>query len=188
MNELKAALMNEMEALKAASYALEAKRAALQAKKAALMNERAELLAVGSLQPPRNLELLLYLFVPQSYCDPLVGDLGELYRARVSRLGKGRPDAWYAKQVVASIWLLLRAGVVAFVLRSFVMGSIALWLSLRAGGINRTLAIIAGRTLAIIVGRRVSNAANGFLGCRLQPPVCRHGINRRRVEAGRGQN
>jgi hypothetical protein len=83
-------------------------------------------------QPPGNLELILYLFD----CDPLVGDLEERYRKLVKRLGKNRADLWYTKQVLTSIWPLLRGsmrrarsaavvGVVGFALRFFGMGKIA---------------------------------------------------------------
>lgn len=87
-------------------------------------------------QPPLNLELLLHLFIPQSDCEPLVGDLEERYRKLVKRLGIRRADLWYTKQVLTSIWPLLRAGlgrmgssaaigVIAFVPRVFGMGRIA---------------------------------------------------------------
>jgi hypothetical protein len=86
--------------------------------------------------PPPNWELLLYLLVPPSDCDPVVGDLEERYRKVVKRIGKERADIYYAEQVLISIWPLLRAGlrrigssavvgVVGFVLRVFGMGSIA---------------------------------------------------------------
>jgi hypothetical protein len=87
-------------------------------------------------RPPRNLELLLHLFVPQADCDPLIGDLEERYRKLAKRLGIGRANTWYTKQVLTSIWPLLRAGVrrvgstavvsvVTFALRLFGMGSLA---------------------------------------------------------------
>jgi len=87
-------------------------------------------------QPPRNLELFLYLIVPQSDWDPLIGDLEERYRKLVKRLGKSRADVWYMKQVLTSICPFLLAGmqrmhssvvvgVVGFVLRFFGVGSVA---------------------------------------------------------------
>jgi hypothetical protein len=102
------------------------------AREAVAREEVAAREAEAALQPPRNLELLLYLF----NCEPLVGDLEERYRKLVKRLGQRRADLWYTKQVLTSIWPLLRAGLrrmgssaavgaIAFVLRLFGMGRIA---------------------------------------------------------------
>jgi hypothetical protein len=59
-------------------------------------------------RPPANLELLLHLAMSPADCEALIGDLEERYRKLATRLGRKRADIWYAKQVLTSIWPLLR--------------------------------------------------------------------------------
>jgi hypothetical protein len=62
-------------------------------------------------QPPANLDFILYLLMSPADCEALIGDLEELYRNLVERLGKTRADLWYTKQVLTSIWPLLSSSV-----------------------------------------------------------------------------
>ena len=86
--------------------------------------------------PPAKLELILYLLLPRTDCDALIGDLEQRYRKVNKRLGKRNADIWYTKQVVSSVWPLLRAavrrvggsavvGVLGLVLRMVGLGSVA---------------------------------------------------------------
>lgn len=85
-----------------------------------------------SMPPPINTQIILDLLLPPDKCEALVGDFEEIYRKKHRRVGKKGADLWYWKQVIITIWPLLRAArggfvvnMVAFVLRMLGLGSLA---------------------------------------------------------------
>jgi DNA-directed RNA polymerase specialized sigma24 family protein len=62
-------------------------------------------------RPPFNAEYLLYMFLRRDERDAVIGDLIEAYVHIVDRFGKARADVWFYKQVVGSLWPLLKRAV-----------------------------------------------------------------------------
>jgi hypothetical protein len=54
-------------------------------------------------RPPLNAEFLFYLFLNQSNCDALVGDLEERYKLIRKKFGARRANFWYWVQVLTSV-------------------------------------------------------------------------------------
>jgi hypothetical protein len=90
----------------------------------------------NTVQPPANLDFILYLLMSPADCEALIGDLVEIYRNLVERLGKTRAELWYTKQVLTSIQPLLSSWVrrlgrstvvnaLCLVLRFWGLGSVA---------------------------------------------------------------
>jgi hypothetical protein len=86
----------------------------------------------GPPSPPIRPQIILDLLLPPEKCEALVGDMEEIYRKKHKRVGKKGADLWYWKQVIITIWPLLRAtrrlctiNVVAFVLRMLGLGRVA---------------------------------------------------------------
>jgi hypothetical protein len=63
-------------------------------------------------RPPQRAEYLLFLLLSRDERDVVTGDLFECYNRIVCRFGKRRADLWYYKQVVGSLWPLLRRAIV----------------------------------------------------------------------------
>jgi len=59
-------------------------------------------------RPPFNAEYLLYLLVGTADRDILIGDLIEGYSRILKRFNKRRADIWFYKQVIGSVFPLLR--------------------------------------------------------------------------------
>jgi hypothetical protein len=87
-------------------------------------------------RPPTKLALALYLLMEDQDADAAAGDLEERFSERVKRLGERGARIWYAKQIVASVWPLLRAcigrvstsavsGLLGIVLRVVGLGGVA---------------------------------------------------------------
>lgn len=62
--------------------------------------------------PPRNVEYLLYLFLRNEDRDVVIGDLIETYGKVLKRFDKRRADFWFYKQVIGSLWPLLKRAAV----------------------------------------------------------------------------
>jgi hypothetical protein len=62
-------------------------------------------------RPPFNAEYLLYVFLRREERDVVIGDLVEGYRLVLQRFNKRRADIWFYKQVLGSLWPLLRRAV-----------------------------------------------------------------------------
>ncbi|MCD2453785.1 permease prefix domain 2-containing transporter [Methylicorpusculum oleiharenae] len=61
--------------------------------------------------PPQLAEYLLYLFIPKSNRDAILGDLEEDYRTVYQKFGSKLALMFYWWQVVTSIWPLVSASV-----------------------------------------------------------------------------
>jgi hypothetical protein len=69
----------------------------------ALSNNRDE-----TVNPPKNAELLLLLFVRRDEQDAVIGDLIERYRRLHQRLGKGRADLYAYGEVARSLYPFIK--------------------------------------------------------------------------------
>ena len=65
-------------------------------------------------RPPFYAEYLLYFLLGKSERETIIGDLQECYGKLMRRFGKRAADLWYYKQVVGSVWPLLRRAVLKF--------------------------------------------------------------------------
>jgi hypothetical protein len=63
-------------------------------------------------QPPKSAEYLAYLFLPRTDRDTLLGDLTEEYPYIVAKFGSRGANVYFYKQVVCSIWPLVRKTVI----------------------------------------------------------------------------
>jgi hypothetical protein len=63
------------------------------------------------LKPPFNAEYLLYLFLRKEERDVVIGDLIEDYFRVLERFNKRYADIWFYKQVIGSLFPLLRRAV-----------------------------------------------------------------------------
>jgi len=63
-------------------------------------------------RPPVNAEYVLYLLLSKDEKEAAIGDLNELHGRILVRFNKRRADIWYYKQVVGSLWPLLRRAIV----------------------------------------------------------------------------
>jgi hypothetical protein len=63
------------------------------------------------LQPPAKLELLLHLLMKPADADAAAGDLAQRYGHLATRLGPRKARIWYIKQIIASLWPLLRTAI-----------------------------------------------------------------------------
>jgi hypothetical protein len=59
-------------------------------------------------RPPMNAEYVLYLLLRKEEREIVIGDLLECYSVMVHRFDKRRADIWFYKQVIGSIFPLLR--------------------------------------------------------------------------------
>lgn len=59
-------------------------------------------------RPPMNAEYLLYLLLRKEEREAVIGDLIECYNRMLRRFDKHRADLWFYKQVVGSVFPLLR--------------------------------------------------------------------------------
>jgi len=83
--------------------------------------------------PPINAEFILHLILSSEKCDDQVNSLEELYAKKRARLGSGRADIWYWKQVIGLVWRQLFRGraktavvkLVCWALRICGMGTLA---------------------------------------------------------------
>jgi hypothetical protein len=65
----------------------------------------------NSLRPPFNAEYLLYFLLRREERDAVIGDLNECYETVCRLFNKRHADIWFYKQVVWSVFPLLRRGV-----------------------------------------------------------------------------
>jgi hypothetical protein len=75
-------------------------------------------LLVDNSRPPVNAEYVLHLVLGKEEREVIIGDLVEEYGRIMQRFGQGHADIWFYKQVILSVWPLLRravARVAAFV-------------------------------------------------------------------------
>lgn len=68
-----------------------------------------------SLEPPKFLQFLLYLFIPKKEREPLLGDLSEEYWEVHSKFDVRYANIWFVKQVLFSIWPFIRGSVLRLV-------------------------------------------------------------------------
>jgi len=64
--------------------------------------------ALNPPRPPLNAEYVLYLVLRREERDEIVGDLIEAYGKVIKRFDKRRADIWFYKQVLGSLFPLLR--------------------------------------------------------------------------------
>ena len=62
----------------------------------------------ASNRPPLNAEYVLYLLLRNGEREAVIGDLVECYGQILRRFNKRRADVWFYKQVIGSLWPLLR--------------------------------------------------------------------------------
>jgi hypothetical protein len=62
-------------------------------------------------RPPFNAEYLLYLFLRRAERDIVIGDLLECYGQLAQRFDKRHADIWFYKQVIGSLYPLVRRAV-----------------------------------------------------------------------------
>lgn len=65
-------------------------------------------------RPPFNAEYVLYLFLRQAERDIVIGDLLECYGQLAQRFDKRHADIWFYKQVIGSLFPLLRGALLRF--------------------------------------------------------------------------
>ena len=63
-------------------------------------------------QPPRSAEYIAYLFLSRTERETLLGDLAEEYPVVVARFGLRGAKIYFYKQVLTSIWPLVRKAVI----------------------------------------------------------------------------
>lgn len=71
--------------------------------------------------PPKRAEYLAYLFLPRTNRENLLGDLTEEYPSIVAKFGKRGAQVYFYKQVVWSIWPLVKNSVIKWGLFGWVV-------------------------------------------------------------------
>jgi hypothetical protein len=86
---------------------------------------KAEIEAAGersvSGEPPKPAEYLAYLFLPKADRETLLGDLTEEYPALAVKFGRRGAQFYFYKQVIWSIWPLVRKTIVKWGLFGWVV-------------------------------------------------------------------
>jgi sulfatase maturation enzyme AslB (radical SAM superfamily) len=77
-------------------------------------------------KPPKSAEFLAYMLLPRSDRENVLGDLAEEYPSIVMKFGQRRAQIYFYKQVLASIWPLVRKSLVKW----GAVGWIVQWLRL----------------------------------------------------------
>lgn len=75
-------------------------------------SQRIESQSAVSVEPPKSAEYLAYLFLPKTDRETLLGDLTEEYPSVVEKFGRRGAQFYFYKQVVWSIWPLVRKSII----------------------------------------------------------------------------